>query len=48
VGSANATAYKRAAPTRPQPLLSLAQLTATADSAAWSYPPVGYGKDLNR
>ncbi|TCC54916.1 hypothetical protein E0H73_37585 [Kribbella pittospori] len=48
LGSANATAYKKAVPTRAKPLLSTAQLIAMADSPKWTYPPVGWGRDLNR
>jgi len=48
VASANAAYLKQAAPTRPQPLLSLKELTKLAASTAWKFPPLGYGKDLNR
>ncbi|MEU8226271.1 hypothetical protein [Kribbella sp. NPDC048915] len=48
LGSANATAMKKAIPTRPQPLLSLLQLRALAENEAWVFPPRGYGKDLGR
>lgn len=48
LGSANATAYKKVEPTRAKPLLSMAQLIAMADSPTWTYPPAGWGKDLNR
>ncbi|MFK4088365.1 hypothetical protein ACI2LF_29900 [Kribbella sp. NPDC020789] len=39
---------KFAEPRRPQPPLSLEQLTAMAYSKAWSFPPANYGKNLNR
>lgn len=48
LGSANSTAWKKAPITRAQPLLTVAQLTALADSKAWGFPPVDYGKDLGR
>jgi len=48
VGNANSTAWKKAPITRAKPLLTVAQLTALADSKAWGFPPVGYGKDLGR
>ncbi|WP_406047692.1 hypothetical protein [Kribbella sp. NBC_00889] len=48
LGSANATAYKKAVPTRAKPMLSMAQLIAMADSPRWTYPPAGWGRDLNR
>jgi hypothetical protein len=48
VGNANSTAWKKAPITRAKPLLTVAQLTAIADSKAWAFPPVGYGKDLGR
>jgi hypothetical protein len=48
VSNANSTAWKKAPITRAKPLLTVAQLTALADSTAWGFPPVGYGKDLGR
>lgn len=48
LASGNSTAWKKAPVTRPQPLLTVAQLTALAENQAWRFPPVGYGKDLGR
>ncbi|TCC44221.1 hypothetical protein E0H75_35780 [Kribbella capetownensis] len=48
VGNGNSTAWKKAPITRAKPLFTVAQLTALADSKAWAFPPVGYGKDLGR
>jgi hypothetical protein len=39
VGSNNTTSNTAARPTRPQPVLSVEQLTAIADSTLWLYPP---------
>ncbi|WP_148256738.1 hypothetical protein [Kribbella flavida] len=46
--SANATATKKAAPTRTLPLLSITQLTQLVDSPLWKFPPASYGKDQGR
>jgi len=48
VGSANSTAWKKAPITRARPLFTVAQLTTLADSKAWLFPRVGYGKDRGR